>query len=177
MSVVKFSAQYGAFIVNVGGVAGGVREIVNDHSTNAVRFGNIGSAAITLDGPSGGSTTAIRSLDGTVITAPVILNLKNGIRSNDATGSDGLLRKAGYVNLNDATNMATDAVISSTGAANVIRQLNLANNSITNLTINAQTSLTIGDGALNPTGTPIVEINGLAAREVPSRSMALAGSI
>lgn len=164
MSIVKFTAQYGAFMVNVGGVSGGVKEVINDHSSNAARFGDIGAAAITLDGPSSGSTTAIRSLSGIAVTAPLIINLKNGVRAGDATGSDGLLRKAGYINLNDVSNKATDAVIHSTGAANVIRQINLASNSVTSLTINAQTSLTIGDTALNPNGTPIVEISGFSSQ-------------
>lgn len=164
MSIVKFTARYGAFMVDVGGVTGGVKEIINDHSSNAARFGNIGAAAITLDGPTSGSTTAIRSLAGNAVTAPLIINLKNGVRAGDATGSDGLLRKAGYINLNDVSNKATDAVIHSTGAANVIRQINLASNSVTSLTINAQTSLTIGDTALNPNGTPIVEISGFSSQ-------------
>ncbi len=110
----------------------GESNLVNDRSTAAVAFTNIGSADVTVIGD-GSSTIGATSIDvgATSVTDAFTLNINGGTKgTNNITVAD-----------TDAD--WTSATINSTGAANTVGTIGLTNqNSVTSLTINADKGLT-----------------------------------
>ena len=110
----------------------GETTLVNDRSTVAVTFTNIGSADVTVIGD-GSSTIATTTIDVgvTSVTDAFTLNLQDGTKgTTDITVTD---TEADW----------TSATINSTGAANTVGTIGLTDpSSVTSLTINAATGLT-----------------------------------
>jgi len=110
----------------------GETTLVNDRSTVAVTFTNIGSADVTVIGD-GSSTIATTTIDvgATSVTDAFTLNLQDGIKGGTA------------ITVADTEADWTSATINSTGAANTVGAIGLTNqSSITALTINASAGLT-----------------------------------
>jgi Ca2+-binding RTX toxin-like protein len=106
--------------------------LVNDRSTVAVTFTNIGSADVTVIGD-GSSTIATTTIDvgATSVTDAFTLNLQDGIKGGTA------------ITVADTEADWTSATINSTGATNTVGAIGLTDqSSVTALTINASAGLT-----------------------------------
>ena len=159
----NISVRAGAASVIDASTAVGATQIIADRGTGTLLVNNLATgAAITVNG----NGTAVQ---GEVAFAPVTaasaitLNFTNGVAQT--AGADAVTAAA-TIAAGNATGTATTATITSSGAANVTGTVDLANATLTTVTVNAATNLK-GDflsQATNQVGTDgSVTISGAAA--------------
>lgn len=134
----------------------GVTDVINNASTASIVFKNIGkAAAVTVDGVISGHTYFTRGT--TPISDALTINIANGVQKGAIVSSD-------------ENNDATAVVINSVGAKNVVDYINVtgtpneATHTVTHVTINAATDLTIGtvNGTPDLTGFDITKVGTIA---------------
>lgn len=111
--------------------------LVNDRSTAAVKFTNIGSNDVTIigDGSTSIGNTTI-DVGATSVTDALTINIQDGVKGT------------GAIAFADADADWTSVTINSTGAANTVGSIDLGDgDGVTSLTINATKGLTLSSGS------------------------------